>query len=75
MGVDFHEGVMPEALRNDILYARVPVFDFDRIDQVPASSTASPPLGREQVPPHRGGGLRTPTMSSCFQGGRRRTGA
>lgn len=34
MGVDFENSVYPAALANDILYLRLPVFDFDRIDQV-----------------------------------------
>jgi hypothetical protein len=33
MGVEWDE-VTAEAVANDILYLRVPVFDFDRIDQV-----------------------------------------
>jgi len=40
MGVDFEKSVYPAALANNILYLRLPVYDFDRIDQ--ASTTATP---------------------------------
>ena len=36
MGVEFESSVYPAAVANNILYVRVPVFDFDRIDQVGA---------------------------------------